>query len=225
MSYNLLPCKMIPIPLRPSSSNTIPLKPIGISSNTISSTASNSCTNASHNTLINMYKEEILTDCVFKVGNEKLNAHRCVLASNSLVFRRMFEQKDTLEAKNGEINIVDSSPKCVRALLDYFYNGEINKEILEKLVFELFVVAHKYEVKSLMVICEHMMVMKIDPKNFATCVDYSQLYNLPLLEKACIKYIASNRKTFLDSNEWKNLKELYKDRAFTLLEETLKNEF
>ena len=66
------------------------------------------------------------------------------MAQNSKVFLRMFEQKDMTEAQNagikvlnkysnlffkGEIEIVDSSPECFRAMIEYFYNGEIAESI------------------------------------------------------------------------------------------------
>jgi len=68
----------------------------------------------------NMFEQETLTDCVinvsniilmifdrlilmtifFQIENQKINAHRCILAQNSEVFLRMFEQDGMLEAQN-----------------------------------------------------------------------------------------------------------------------------
>uniref|UniRef100_A0A1I8BH80 BTB domain-containing protein n=1 Tax=Meloidogyne hapla TaxID=6305 RepID=A0A1I8BH80_MELHA len=74
-----------------------------------------------------MFEQETLTDCVIKIDNQEINAHRCILAQNSEVFLRMFEQDGMIEAQNGEINIVDSSYECFRAMLKYFYSGEVEK--------------------------------------------------------------------------------------------------
>nr|CAD2200006.1 unnamed protein product [Meloidogyne enterolobii] len=41
----------------------------------------------------------------------------------------MFEQKYMKEARSGKVKIVDSSPECFRAMLDYFYTGKIDKSI------------------------------------------------------------------------------------------------
>ncbi|CAK5083322.1 unnamed protein product [Meloidogyne enterolobii] len=41
----------------------------------------------------------------------------------------MFEQKNMKEARSGKIKIVDSSPECFKAMLEYFYSGEIDKSI------------------------------------------------------------------------------------------------
>uniref|UniRef100_A0A914L3S7 BTB domain-containing protein n=1 Tax=Meloidogyne incognita TaxID=6306 RepID=A0A914L3S7_MELIC len=48
----------------------------------------------------NMFEQETLTDCVINIENQKINAHRCILAQNSEVFLRMFEQDGMLEAQN-----------------------------------------------------------------------------------------------------------------------------
>nr|CAD2194504.1 unnamed protein product [Meloidogyne enterolobii] len=50
----------------------------------------------------NMFEQETLTDCVINIENQKINAHRCILAQNSEVFLRMFEQDGMLEAQNGD---------------------------------------------------------------------------------------------------------------------------
>nr|CAD2174026.1 unnamed protein product [Meloidogyne enterolobii] len=74
----------------------------------------------------------------------------------------MFEQKYMEEAQNGKIKIVDSSPECFKAMLEYFYSGEIDKKTIEKYSEDLFSIAHKYEVKQLMEICENYMAANID---------------------------------------------------------------
>ncbi|CAK5064741.1 unnamed protein product [Meloidogyne enterolobii] len=48
----------------------------------------------------NMFEQETLTDCVINIENQKINAHRCILAQNSEVFLRMFEHGGMLEAQN-----------------------------------------------------------------------------------------------------------------------------
>uniref|UniRef100_A0A914KYS1 BTB domain-containing protein n=1 Tax=Meloidogyne incognita TaxID=6306 RepID=A0A914KYS1_MELIC len=37
---------------------------------------------------------------ILQIGDEKINAHRSVLAQNSKVFYKMFEQKGMIEAQN-----------------------------------------------------------------------------------------------------------------------------
>uniref|UniRef100_A0A1I8B6Q5 BTB domain-containing protein n=1 Tax=Meloidogyne hapla TaxID=6305 RepID=A0A1I8B6Q5_MELHA len=95
----------------------------------------------------------------------------------------MFEQMGMSEAQNGKIKIVDSSPECFRAMLEYFYSGEIDKKTLEKHSYELFAISHKYEVEHLMEISESFMASKIDAANFSERCKYAELYCLPKIEK------------------------------------------
>ncbi|KAL7080100.1 hypothetical protein ACQ4LE_000420 [Meloidogyne hapla] len=174
--------------------------------------------NKSQNLLIKMFRLGTLADCVIKIDNQKINVHRCVMAQNSKVFHRMLEQKGMVEAQKGEINIVDSSFECFNAMLEYFYSGEINKNILEKFAEELFILADKYEVLQLREICERFISLKINSTNFAKRIRYAQTHGLPQVEKACVNYISTNKKTFLVSNEWKEFKLNNKDMANKLLE-------
>ncbi|KAL7070545.1 hypothetical protein ACQ4LE_010644 [Meloidogyne hapla] len=183
----------------------------------------------SHKLLTNMFQQGTLTDCVINIGDEKINAHSCILAQNSEVFLRMFEQKGMLEAQNvlksrkrpyetGEINIVDYSAECFRAFLEYLYTGEINKILLEKHVDDLFTLSDKYEVLPLREICVQVMASKITATNFYKRYSFAEIFKLPLVEMACINFISANRKTFLGSNEWNEFKRANKDLATKLLE-------
>uniref|UniRef100_A0A914LD30 BTB domain-containing protein n=1 Tax=Meloidogyne incognita TaxID=6306 RepID=A0A914LD30_MELIC len=95
----------------------------------------------------------------------------------------MFEQKYMKEARSGKIKIVDSSAECFKAMLEYFYSGEINKETIKKHYEGLFAIAHKYEVKQLMEICESYMAANIDAASFSKRCTFVELYRLPKLEK------------------------------------------
>ncbi|CAK5083318.1 unnamed protein product [Meloidogyne enterolobii] len=68
-------------------------------------------------------------------------------------------------------------------MLEYFYSGEIDKKTIEKYSEDLFSIAHKYEVKKLMEICENYMAANIDAENFNERCNYSEIYCLPKLEK------------------------------------------
>ncbi|CAK5057071.1 unnamed protein product [Meloidogyne enterolobii] len=57
----------------------------------------------------------------------------------------------------GEIILSDFGPECVNAMLEFFYNGKIKKNILENYVEDVFAIAHKYQVESLKYECEIFM--------------------------------------------------------------------
>nr|CAD2172824.1 unnamed protein product [Meloidogyne enterolobii] len=109
----------------------------------------------------NIFEKGIFSDCVIKVRDEVIKAHRCILAQNSEVFQKMFEENDMLDiSQNTEITISDASPDSVRDMMEFFYTGEI-KTISESNVDDLFAMAHKYKVEPLKYECEHFLSSKI----------------------------------------------------------------
>lgn len=165
----------------------------------------------------NMFEQETLTDCVIKIDNQEINAHRCILAQNSEVFLRMFEQDGMIEAQNGEINIVDSSYECFRAMLKYFYSGEVEKTSLENFPEELFAIAEKYQVLTLKKICERFIASRINASNFTKRYFYAEIHELPMVKKACLDFLSANRKKFLASKEWEEFKADNKEKADQML--------
>uniref|UniRef100_A0A915LMY1 BTB domain-containing protein n=1 Tax=Meloidogyne javanica TaxID=6303 RepID=A0A915LMY1_MELJA len=136
----------------------------------------------------------------------------------------MFEQMGMTEAQNGKIKIVDTSPECFKAMLEYFYSGEIDEKTLETHSKDLFAIAHKYQVKQLMDICEDYMISTIAAQNFGQFFLFAELYRLSKLERACVNFLSANKQSFLVSKEWKEFKSLNKDFAIRLLESSALNE-
>nr|CAD2186838.1 unnamed protein product [Meloidogyne enterolobii] len=128
-----------------------------------------------------MLENETFTDFVIKVDHEIIKTHRCVLAQNSVVFQRMFEQSLMAEAQ--KVIISDASPECVRAMLGFFYTGEINDALMESHVEGIFAIAHKYEVMKLKYMCERFMASKIDSGNIVKYCNIISVYGAPILEK------------------------------------------
>nr|CAD2172828.1 unnamed protein product [Meloidogyne enterolobii] len=130
-----------------------------------------------------MLENETFSDFVIKVGDEIIKTHRCVLAQYSEVFKRMFDQSLMVEAQKGEVIISDTSPECVRAMLEFFYTGKIDDALMEIHVEGIFAIAHKYEVEKLKYICERFMASKIDSDNIVKYSNIISLYGASTLEK------------------------------------------
>nr|CAD2151049.1 unnamed protein product [Meloidogyne enterolobii] len=66
-----------------------------------------------------------------------------------------------------------------------------------------------------------------DQKTLPNGAVFSQLYYLTSVENvmACVKYIAANRKKFLNSKEWMDFKAKNNDFAISLMELALKTQF
>uniref|UniRef100_A0A914LHA8 BTB domain-containing protein n=1 Tax=Meloidogyne incognita TaxID=6306 RepID=A0A914LHA8_MELIC len=139
-----------------------------------------------------MLEKEIFTDFIIKIGDEFIKTHRCILAQNSEVLQKMLDQNGMLEAQNGVLTITDTSIECVRAMLEFFYTGQINNAILESHAEKIFAIAHKYQVEQLKNACEQFMASKIDGENILKYCNLINLYGAPILEK-CIKNIFESK--------------------------------
>uniref|UniRef100_A0A915MCT7 BTB domain-containing protein n=1 Tax=Meloidogyne javanica TaxID=6303 RepID=A0A915MCT7_MELJA len=139
-----------------------------------------------------MLEDKIFTDFVIKVDDKIIKAHRCVLAQNSAVFQRMFDQNLMAEAQKGEVIISDTSPECVRAMLEFFYTGEINAALMESHVEGIFALAHKYGLEKLKYVCERFMASKIDSSNIEKYCSIISLYGASTLEKRVEAIYESN---------------------------------
>ncbi|CAK5083247.1 unnamed protein product [Meloidogyne enterolobii] len=109
-------------------------------------------------------------------------------------------------------------------MLEYFYSGEIDEKTLENHSKDLFAIAHKYQVKQLMDICEDYIISTIAAENFSKDCLFAELYHLAKLKKACVNFLTANKQIFLVSKEWKEFKSLNNDLAFRLLESSALNE-
>uniref|UniRef100_A0A1I8BWB7 BTB domain-containing protein n=1 Tax=Meloidogyne hapla TaxID=6305 RepID=A0A1I8BWB7_MELHA len=170
------------------------------------------------NSFKNIWLKETFTDCAIQIGCELIKTHRCVLAENSEVFRVMFEQKEMIEAQSGIVKIDDCSPECFRAMLEYFYTGNISKSIMDSLCVDLFAISHKYAINHLKVKCERFMALNLGLDNFTQYCRIIEFYGSSILEEACVKFIVSNRNNFLIGDEWKKLKSTFSELAHRLLE-------
>lgn len=102
-------------------------------------------------TMRSMLGDEVFSDAEIKVGGKAFKVHRAVLASQSDVFRRMFEA-DMKEKKEGVVEVFDVDSDVMSDLLSYIYTGSAPniKTIAKKLLFA----ADKYNLVGLAACCE-----------------------------------------------------------------------
>ncbi|CAK5088496.1 unnamed protein product [Meloidogyne enterolobii] len=160
-----------------------------------------------------MLKDKTFTDCIFKVGDVIMKAHRCVLVQGSVVFKIMFGGVGMIEARTGEVTISDTTPECFRALLEYIYTGKIGKDVLKNNVEGIFAIAHKYQVEMLQYECERYLTTLLNAETFLNCCSIISLYGATTLEIACKEYCLKNNEIFFASKEWKDVKETYPELA------------
>ena len=105
-----------------------------------------------------LFKMSILTDTTIKCGKEEFKVHKAILASQSPLFRKMFET-DMKEKKSEVVDLSDYSQPIVSDLVTYLYTGSAPS--IGSLAYDLLTVASMYELHRLFVMCENELMMKI----------------------------------------------------------------
>ena len=150
------------------------------------------------------YKDHLFTDVVIRCRKDVFKVHKVILASQSPVFKKMFEI-NMKEKESGVVSISDLSPAVVSSLVTYFYTGTApNVSTLAK---ELLNAAKKYELPRLFRICENELITKVQVANVIDTLLLADLYNAALLKQACLKFIHLNLAVLQKTNRWEYLKE------------------
>jgi hypothetical protein len=80
---------------------------------------------------------------------------------NSDVFHAMFSHQNTQEAREGRIQITDSTGPAVRQMLIYMYTGKLPKEYsIETDAGPVMHLANKYQIKSLAQLIEQELIIR-----------------------------------------------------------------
>jgi len=116
-----------------------------------------------------LYERKELCDVIFLVGDEKIPAHRCVLAAYSPIFQIMLYETnsdgipDVTLTKNVEVKIRDITPATFKSFLDILYKDET--EVNSQNIDGLMKVARKYHVDKVRLLCAEFMEQDINKDN------------------------------------------------------------
>ena len=151
-----------------------------------------------------LHEEELFTDITIQCGDKQFKAHKAILASQSPVFKRMF-QVDMTETRKNSVEISDIDPLVVSDMLAFLYSGVTPN--LETLARNLLIAANKYELPRLMAMCENALKMEMTVVNAVELLLHSDLHQATELKKACMEFIRCNATEIYKSDGWKQLKE------------------
>lgn len=150
------------------------------------------------------YKDELFTNVVIRCREEEFKVHKVILASQSPVFKKMFEI-NMREKVSGVVTISDIPPAAVSDLVAYFYTGTApNVSTLAK---DLLDAAKKYELPRLFTICENELKTKIQVHNAIDTLLLADLYDAASLKQACLNFIHLNLAVLRRTDRWKDLKQ------------------
>lgn len=146
-----------------------------------------------------MFNNDLMSDITFIVGpkgcQQKIPAHKYVLATGSAVFFAMFY--GGLAENRNEIEIPDVEPTAFFALLRYIYCDDICLEA-DSVLLTLYA-AKKYLVPHLARACVEYLETSITARNACVLLNQSRLFEEPDLMKQCWEVIDAQAELALSS--------------------------
>eukprot|EP01018_Ginkgo_biloba_P019064 Gb_20271 [translate_table: standard] len=143
------------------------------------------------------------TDVVLQVGDgSKIKAHRAVLISKSPVFKAMLEN-EMQESRSRTIKITDFSYEVLRSFVHYLYTAEACPD--EQMVYDLLVLAEKYQVKHLKTVCEKFITSKVNSDNAIMSFAFAHQHNAKHLREAALSLIIEHMHTLTTREEYHDL--------------------
>ncbi|XP_065204217.1 speckle-type POZ protein-like [Planococcus citri] len=144
--------------------------------------------------------DQTLVDVTFVVDGKNFGAHKSILAACSPVFEAMFKH-DMQENRSNKVNISDIRSEVFEEFLQFMYT---DKTPNCKLVTELFVVADKYQVEGLRVLCEEMIWKELTVENAINLLFFADLHKAKGLLTRVAFYIKTNPANLTSTQSWKN---------------------
>jgi hypothetical protein len=109
--------------------------------------------------LKSLYDDPEFADFTFEVHEREFKVHKCILAKESEVFRKMFTT-EMIEKESAKCAIEDIEADTFELLLKYIYTHEVEELDVEKLK-KLFEAAHYYQVDQLLEFCKPQLKVKL----------------------------------------------------------------
>lgn len=137
-----------------------------------------------------LYKNQQLCDVTFKVGDALLKAHSFVLATISPYFFSMFTGENFKKTEDHVIDLSnDTEITCVavQSFLEWSYGCKSINE-LSDVVYELLILAKKYDVQKLQSFCESYLFDRMHEDNLCKIILFTHKYNLEWLKAKAINY-------------------------------------
>ncbi|XP_065207934.1 speckle-type POZ protein-like [Planococcus citri] len=141
-----------------------------------------------------------LIDVTFSLNDKKFGAHKIILAARSSVFAAMFKH-DMEENQLNIVDIPDMKPEVFKAFLQYLYTDKTPDPGMAR---ELLVAAEKYDVNSLKLLCEEMLLEDLSEENATDVLVFADLHLAEHLKKQVIFCIKTHFARITSTQSWKN---------------------
>lgn len=161
---------------------------------------------------------EHLSDVTLNLGEQKLRAHKVILAAASPVFSKMFKH-ECKENLTNEIKI-DFEYEAFLNILKYIYSGKV--ENFNILTIECFKVADYYQIEPLKTVYLEFLQNNLERlNNVFQVLKLADDYQLSDLKKYCISFFVDRSKDLIQHNDLKALSESHPYLLYQLLESVI----
>lgn len=147
---------------------------------------------------------EDYSDVIFVVENEKLPAHRVILASRSEYFRALL-YGGMCESNQSEI-VLKIPLDAFKALLRFIYSGHMSlTQMKEETILDTLGLANQYGFTELELAISEYLRQVLSLNNVCAILDAARLYNLDALTTVCYTFMDRNATDILTHESFKNL--------------------
>lgn len=132
-------------------------------------------------------ENQLYSDFLIVVKRKKFKVHRAILASQSPVFKTMFDGC-MQESIQNQSKVDHVKPEIFAHLLSFIYSEKI-PENLEDVAMELYEAAHYYQVENLKEICEEEVYGQLTAENALEMYKWAFLYEIDDLKAEAWKIV------------------------------------
>lgn len=137
------------------------------------------------NRFARLYESGEFSDCIFLVDDEKVRAHRLILATISPVFEAMFYSSF---ANEDLIHVTDMNIVEFKQLLKYIYSDNVKIDTIDN-AWRLLYAAKKYLITSLTEICLQYIQNNLNERVVLHSYELAEVYEETNLKAACLNMI------------------------------------
>ncbi|WKY01860.1 hypothetical protein Q1695_015683 [Nippostrongylus brasiliensis] len=152
-----------------------------------------------------LYSNSELSDVVFVVGEERIHAHRLLLAARSEYFRSMLYGglKESIE---DEVVLSGTDPAAFTALLRYLYTGRLSiRRVEHKQLVDILCLAHEYQLKCIQDDLVAYFKRTLNIRNYFLTLNTAMMLSIDNLTERCLKFADYNCHDVLNSQDFNAL--------------------
>ncbi|XP_033221404.1 leucine-zipper-like transcriptional regulator 1 homolog [Belonocnema kinseyi] len=139
---------------------------------------------------------EFLSDVQLLIGEDRISAHKVILASKSPFFNELF-------LHNKEVNVEDINPEAFKEILKYIYTGKIENWSLS---CEILAGASKLQIEDLKFECEQRLRKNLTVKSVISILILAEDSNAECLKQHCLCYVLHHVNDIKKSETFQSLK-------------------